>query len=238
MHATVSIHDVMPHTLEGVRALIHHIPDEKRHKVLLLIVPGVEWTPEQIDKLKRFRDEGFLFAGHGWQHRTPHIRGVYHRLHSLLISRNVAEHLSYTTDELTDLLRQNYDWFAQQGLPSPETYAPPAWAMGKLTRKHLRELPFRYYEDTQGFYDSQSDNYKRLPLSGFEADTWLRENFLRLWNSINRSLSSPKKPLRISLHPYDLDYRVSDQLQRFIRSIEHWYSNGDIFGNKCLEKCD
>ena len=99
MHATVSIHDVMPHTLEGVHALAALIPVNQRPKTLLLIVPGLEWSAEQINTLKHLRDDGFSFAGHGWQHRTPHIRGIYHRLHSLLISRNAAEHLSYSRDK-------------------------------------------------------------------------------------------------------------------------------------------
>ena len=105
----------------------------------------------------------------------------------------------------------------------------PAWAMGKLTRKDLAALPFRYYEDTRGIYDSPSDSYKCLPLAGFEADTRLREYFLRTWNLLNRRLSSSAKPLRISLHPYDLNYRISKQLQQFIGAIEHWYSVSEVF---------
>ena len=229
MHATVSIHDVMPHTLPGVHSLVELIPEQQKPKALLLIVPGLEWSSEQMDALKQFRDDGFAIAGHGWQHQAPHIRSFYHRLHSLLVSRQVAEHLSYTREELHALLLRNYEWFEQHKLPLPETYVPPAWAMGKLTGKDFKDLPFRYYETTQGLYDSATDRFKRLPLVGFEADTWLRENFLRPWNSLNRWLSSPTKPLRISLHPYDLDYRLREQLRQFIESIENWRSVSDIF---------
>lgn len=229
MHATVSIHDVMPHTLKGVHDLAALIPELQKPKVLLLVVPGLEWPAKEFDELRQLCGSGFSLAGHGWQHRTPYIRGPYHRLHSLLVSRNVAEHLSYSRDELNDLLRQNYEWFAQNSLPAPKTYVPPAWAMGKLTREDLKALPFHYYEDTQGLYDSLTDDYRRLPLSGFEADTRLRECFLRPWNAFNRWLASPSKPLRISLHPYDLEYRVEKQLRKFIESIEHWHSVSDLF---------
>jgi predicted deacetylase len=229
MHATVSIHDVMPHTLDGIHALAELIPDRHKSKVLLLVVPGVEWSTVQIDQLKQLCDAGFPLAGHGWQHRTPYIRSLYHRLHSLLVSRQVAEHLSYSREELNDLLQRNYEWFTDKKLPFPETYVPPAWAMGKLTHKDLKALPFRYYEDTQGLYDSTTDSYKRLPLAGFEADTRLREYFLRPWNSLNNWLASPTKPLRISLHPYDLDYRLGKQLRHFMEEIDNWYSVSDVF---------
>lgn len=229
MHATVSIHDVMPQTLPGINSLAELVPESHRPKVLLLIVPGLDWSPEQINTLKKLCDDGFSLAGHGWHHRTPHIRSVYHRLHSLFISRQVAEHLSYSRQELNDLLQRNYKWFEQQKLPLPETYVPPAWAMGKLTREDFKALPFRHYETTQGLYDSVTDRFKRLPLVGFEADTWLRENFLRPWNALNRRLASASKPLRISLHPYDLDYRLGKQLRRFIESIDHWHSVNDVF---------
>ena len=232
MHATVSIHDVMPHTLVGIKALAAQIPKQQKSKVLLLVVPGLEWSSEQLDELKKLCDDGFSLAGHGWQHRTPHIRSLYHRFHSLLVSRNVAEHLSYSRKELNDVLRQNYEWFEKQQLPLPETYVPPAWAMGKLTREDLKILPFRYYEDTLGLYDSQTDRYRRLPLAGFEADTRLREHFLRPWNSLNRWLASPDKPLRISLHPSDLEYRLSQQLRQFIETTESWYSVNDVFNTK------
>jgi len=229
MHATVSIHDVMPHTLANVCALAELIPEQEKLKVLLLVVPGLEWLPESIDTLKKLCDKGFILAGHGWQHRTPHIRSFYHYLHSLLISRQAAEHLSYSREELNDILQRNFKWFEQQALPAPTTYVPPAWAMGKLTRDDFKALPFRYYETTQGLYDSETDNYKRLPLSGFEADTWLRASFLRPWNSLNRRLASVAKPLRISLHPYDLDYRLSQQLRQFIKDIQRWHSVSDVF---------
>ena len=231
MHATVSIHDVMPHTLNGVNALAELIPARQRSKVLLLIVPGLDWSSEQLDTLKKLCADGFLPAGHGWQHRAPYIRSRYHRLHSLLISRNVAEHLSYSKKELIDMLQRNYEWFEQQKLPIPETYVPPAWAMGKLARSDLKTLPFRYYENTRGLYDSNTDNYQRLPLAGFEADTGVREHFLRPWNAFNRWLSSPSQPLRISLHPDDLEYRLGQQLRQFIETIETWHSVADIFNS-------
>ena len=77
MHATVTIHDVMPHTLEGVRALARLVPSDQRPKVALLVVPGVPWQADQIECIRQLNDSGFPLAGHGWQHYTPNIRSLY-----------------------------------------------------------------------------------------------------------------------------------------------------------------
>ena len=229
MHAIVTIHDVMPHTLDGVCALTELIPPEQRSKIALLVVPGVQWETNQIERVRQLNESGFSLAGHGWQHCTPHIRGIYHRLHSLLISRKVAEHLSYSRKELFEVLQRNYEWFKKHRFPAPDFYVPPAWAMGKLSREDLTALPFRYYEDSQGIFDSNSNCYRRLPLTGFEADTALREYFLRFWNLFNIRISSSSNPVRISLHPYDLEYRLEPQLRQFISKVTHWHSVNEIF---------
>lgn len=228
MHATVTIHDVMPQTLEGVCALARLIPSDQRPKVALLVVPGLPWSISQIERIRQLNDSGFPLAGHGWQHHTTNIRSFYHRLHSLLASRKVAEHLSCSKEELSKMLQRNYEWFEQHQFPAPDFYVPPAWAMGKLSRQDLKALPFRYYEDSQGIFDSYNNHYRRLPLTGFEADTLLREYFLRLWNPLNVWVSSASRPVRISLHPYDLDYRLGTQLKKFINKITNWYSVHEV----------
>lgn len=229
MHAIVTIHDVMPQTLDGVCALAELIPPSQRQKVPLLVVPGVPWSDSQIDRVRQLHDSGFSLAGHGWQHHTENIRGIYHRLHSLLGSRTVAEHLSSSKEELYGMLRRNYEWFAHHQFAAPDFYVPPAWAMGKLSRKDLQVLPFRYYEDSQGIFDSDRNRYRHLWLTGFEADTAAREYFLRLWNPLNAWGASASRPVRVSLHPYDLDFRLGSQLRQYINKITYWCSVREVF---------
>ena len=62
MHATVSIHDVMPHTLKGVRDLAALIPSSQKPKVLLLVVPGLEWPAEKLDELRYLCEAGFVIV--------------------------------------------------------------------------------------------------------------------------------------------------------------------------------
>lgn len=218
-HALVSIHDVMPATLARVEQILQALPPRP---VCLLVVPGLDWSADQLDTLHRWQREGHELAGHGWLHHAARIETLYHRAHSLLISRQVAEHLSLDETEIAALIRRNHAWWVDHGFEPPDLYVPPAWAMGRIRPARLRELPFRLYEDTGGVLDGPTGRYARLPLAGFEADRRWRALFLRPWNALNRRLSTPSRPLRLSIHPSDFDYLLADQLTAWLNEISHW----------------
>ncbi len=107
----ISVHDVMPETLPEVREIVARLERRGRGPATLLVVPGRDWSPAEIDELRRWRDRGHELAGHGWEHRTPHVRGLWHRLHSLTASRQAAEHLSFDPPGILDLIRRCRAWF-------------------------------------------------------------------------------------------------------------------------------
>lgn len=227
MEAIVSIHDVMPATLDRVRNIIDEMPATCLENLVLLIVPGLDWRASEVEQLREWQDDGMVLAGHGWRHEVSSIKGAYHRLHSLIISRNAAEHLSLTPDEIADLIERNFCWFVDHGLDSPELYVPPAWAMGSISRDRLAASPYRYFEVTSGLIDAQTGRVNRLPLVGFEADNIVREFMLRLSNLGNEVLANVLPPLRISIHPYDLEYRIAGDLRNLLGKVE---SNLDYRG--------
>jgi predicted deacetylase len=220
--AIISIHDVMPDTLSRVESMLtNHLSLFPPEYIVLLVVPGLDWSEEQLDRLRILQQQGYEFAGHGWQHETDGIDGILHSIHSRLISRNAAEHLSYSNEELIKLVTENYRWFARQGFRSPEFYVPPAWALGALTKSDLRLLPFKAYETTLGIGQQPEYQPKWLPLLGFEADTRLRALFLKLWNMLNLNLAvMARRPVRLSIHPYDFEYLISDQLIAILARVE------------------
>lgn len=220
MQALVSIHDLMPETFDRVKNLLAEMPREARHHLVLLVVPGRNWTPEQIDRLREWQSGGLILAAHGWDHQAKSIKGWYHRCHSRLVSRNVAEHLSLSPEEISALLQRSFDWFGQHDLKSPDLYVPPAWAMGRIDKTLLRASPFRYFETTWGMYDSHHDQFKWLPLLGFEADTGFRKYSLRGWNFCNR-LIARKRPVRVSLHPFDLEYQLARDARFFLSQVDN-----------------
>ncbi len=217
--AHLSIHDVKPSSLERVRRLVALCRARAGPRITLLVVPGLEWSGAQVDRLRAWSREGLELAGHGWIHHGP-PRSLYHRVHALVLSRDQAEHLSRPRHELVELVERGFAWFEERGLPEPGLYVPPAWALGALTREDLARLPYRGYEVLQGFLD-RDGRLHRTPLVGYEADTGFRRQALRLTNGLARRIARISgRPLRIGLHPPDLELRLAADLRRDLADPE------------------
>lgn len=210
--ALVSIHDLMPPTLSAVLQTLGRLEAKGIHPVTLLVVPGTGWNESGLRVLQQLQDRGHDLAGHGWTHRIGRLGGAWHTVHSRLLSRNAAEHLALSGDELVALVTHCHRWFGENGLKPPTLYVPPAWAMGAMNRETLEQLPFRYYEYFSGIYDSLGRRWQRLPLLGYEADSAWRVLPLRLWNRFNRILARKTGLIRIAIHPFDLQLRLAKDL--------------------------
>lgn len=221
MKALVSIHDVMPHTMERVERILDWLAERSVPPVTLLVVPGRPWQSEQIERLRELAAAGYELAAHGWHHETKPCH-LYHRLHAALISRNVAEHLDLNATGILELMRRSRNWFGENNLPLPDFYVPPAWALGPISKADLARVPYRLIETTRGLLHlAEGTHFQKLPLTGYEADTAFREFFLRRWNAAQaRSAARRNLPLRISIHPDDLDLRVADQMEEQILAVE------------------
>lgn len=216
MKSIVSVHDVMPHTMANIEDILEKLPVNSIKNVYLLVVPGLNWLPDQLLQLRQWQNQGYKLAGHGWTHKITKKISVYHHLHSFFISRDVAEHLSLTSEEVYKLVSDNYQWFIDHDFKAPELYVPPAWALGKLSHQQLNELPFRFFEVSSGIYDSQKGTMKILPLTGYEADRNWRTPILKFWNHLNVWMARKDRSLRISIHPYDLTYPLERDIYSHI----------------------
>lgn len=251
--ALVSVHDVMPGTLSRVRGILALLEESGVPPVTLLVVPGRGWDEAGLDLLRRWARVGHRLAGHGWEHRALPPAGLYHSLHSRLISRDQAEHLSRSREELLERVRRTHGWFGEVGLPAPELYVPPAWVMGALRMDDLRALPFACYEVLRGLIDGGTGRLLPLPLLGFEADTRLRWAGLKLFNGVNRAgarllnrtIHRPgnrahhqsaararrrRYPLRIAIHPFDLTYLLAADLRKMIRGPWRFLNEVEVLG--------
>lgn len=221
--ALISVHDLMPETLPAVRKTLNQLEQHGLAPVTLLVVPGRNWSRTGIDTLRSLERAGYVLAGHGWQHQAERLGGLYHRLHSLFLSRRVAEHLALDENGIINLINRCHAWFGEQGLKPPVLYVPPAWAMGNISLTRLREsCPFPLYERFDGVIDSTAERVQSLPLLGYEADNRLRTAVLRLWNRWNwRRAQRTSLPIRIGIHPRDIELGLADQLRRDLsRSIK------------------
>ncbi len=221
MKSLVSIHDVMPSTMDHVSRILMVLEEQGISHVALLVVPGLPWKDSDLAQLRQWQDAGHQLAGHGWVHQCESVRGFYHHLHSAILSRNVAEHLCLSPAGRVDLIQRCYAWFEQQGLMPPTLYVPPAWALGRLPRNCRANLPFRYCETLGGLWDWSEPRYQPMPVVGFEADTKFRQGALRLLNFTNRCTSRwLGRPLRISIHPYDLELLLEQDIRPLLERVE------------------
>ena len=229
MKLLVSIHDVMPGTLNRVERIFERLVAARLLPVMLLVVPGTGWQREDLVRLRAMLDSGAQPAGHGWRHEARHVRGLKHRLHGALISRTAAEHLALSRKRILRLMLRNHRWFGDNGLPEPGLYVPPAWAMGPIPRTLLDRLPFDQFETLAGVYDARIRKFHRLPLAGFEADTPFRAVSVRDSNLLNRGLArTSRRPLRLGIHPDDFELRLADDLEAMIAAGGECVSYTDL----------
>ncbi len=213
----LSIHDVMPSTLDKVTDLTRKLEQYGLPRATLLVIPGAGWRPAERARLTRLVEAGHPLAGHGWTHQATRIDGPYHWLHSRLVSAQAAEHLCLDEHGVAALIHGCHAWFGAHDLPSPEHYVPPAWAMGRLPKERLAALPFRYYEFAQGIYDSHTERFFTVPVIGFEARGGrLRTLTLRVWNQLNQWSAPWMGGLRVAIHPDDDALALRDDLERVL----------------------
>lgn len=230
MKALVSIHDVMPHTMTEVAEVIALCRRCGVEILTLLIVPGYDWSSQHLNRVRQWQREGCEIAAHGWAHRCLKISTLGHHIHSWVLSRDVAEHLSLSSDQIAALMARSKDWFEANDFQTPELYVPPAWAMGKISTEALGNSGFRMVETLRGVHFPESKNCKCLPLVGFEADTGLREAALRLLNRIAISITKGE-PMRVSIHPFDHQLRLSKNLEDVLRNCGETLSYTSLIKN-------
>jgi len=212
-----SVHDVTPSTLDRASAIVDLLASSGARSLAILVVPDGEWTVEQIGTLRAWERAGHLLAAHGWSHRALPPRGVYHRLHSAILSRDAAEHLGRPRDDVLEIVRRGQAWFAEAGLQPPRLYVPPAWALGALPLCAFDGTSFRWVETLTGIYDTRARRWHRLPLVGFEADSRARAWALRVSNAANLALGAAlRRPVRAGLHPHDLGLRLAREARALV----------------------
>ncbi|MFP4584579.1 MAG: polysaccharide deacetylase family protein [Desulfococcaceae bacterium] len=223
LRAIVSIHDVMPETLEPVGRILDLLERAGVSPATMLVVPGRDWSGRQIALLRSWESAGCILAGHGWVHQVFERKTLFHQLHGRFLSRGAAEHLSLDRCAARALVRRCHHWFGEHDLTPPDLYVPPAWAMGPLRRRDLSDLPFESYETAGGIYMTSRNRFCQLPLAGFEADIPIRAAILRPWNQMNVAVArSSRLPLRIAIHPFDLELKLRDEIGPLLSAVDGW----------------
>lgn len=217
MQAMWSIHDVSPSTATWADAMVGRLTLSGVSRVTILIIPAGEWAPDAVDLLRGWESAGHILALHGWDHQARRPASLYHRMHSLVLSRDAAEHLSRGKAEMLARIERGRAWFGTNGLVEPDFYVPPAWAAGAVTSRDLGGAGFRRVETLTGITETSSGRTRLLPLVGFEADNLWRSIALRVSNAANTVLARlTGRPVRIAVHPNDDAKMLAGDLDRWI----------------------
>ena len=211
----ISIHDITPDNLKNVEK-IKDLLQKKYNikKICLLIIPGLNWKSNQINKIKKWQNSNCEIAAHGWIHKTGKKRTLYHIFHSLIISGDCAEHLSINKDCIIQIINKSYNWFFKNNFDIPNLYVAPAWALGNINNQDLIKLPFNTFESTTGI--TKNGKYIFLPLIGFKSNNYFRALLQKFANYLNFQFAKFVGVIRISLHPDDLNLYLSNDIHKYL----------------------
>ena len=197
----------------------------------LLVVPGKEWLPSQLDLLRRLAEEGHELVAHGWDHRVRSNKGFYHRVYAAVLSRNAGEHLALDAGAIKILMEKSHAWFIENRLPAPSLYVPPAWALGPIPMKSLSNLPFTHIETLGGYLAPHTGSKYRIPVIGFEADCSVRAHALGGYNILQLNWCRlTSRPVRIALHPNDFHLPLAGQLRQVLQAPLRCMGYSDVTG--------
>ena len=234
MQALLSIHDVMPSSRPAISALLTQlfvsVPLLRPVDITLLVVPGQNWSDDDLLWLRRLAARGHPLAGHGWSHQAVGRRSLFHHVHSAVLSRDAAEHLSKPEHELVAMMLRCRAWFDQHQLPVGPLYVPPAWALGAISEQALMSLPFTLVETLSGVRDVRQGRRLTLPLAGYEADNNWRAMCLSVSNGLNRKLARHfGQIIRVGLHPFDLEHLLADQIVGDLNRVTRFCDYSSLF---------
>lgn len=218
MRVIWSIHDVSPETVAWADSMAVRLTSNGEAPLMILIIPAGDWPGAALDVVRGWESAGHMLALHGWDHRALPPQGAHHRLHSLVLSRDAAEHLSRDRAEMLARITRGREWFAANGLREPAVYVPPAWALGGVRATDLQAGGFRWVETLTGIHDAKRDKRHLLPLVGFEADTTWRRAALRVSNAMNLAIAcATGSTIRVAIHPHDDAGLLAHDLDGWVR---------------------
>lgn len=215
VRAAVAVHHVMPETLAAVSRILKVLEQAGVERAALMVAAGATWGRGELARLRDFARRGHVLAGHGWLQEPKR-----HAQPTLSLVSECVQHRGLDEDSIATLISRCHAWFEDAGLPGPVLYVPPRWALGRIRRWRLRELPFCYYENLWGTYDALTDRHICMPLARYHADRWWRVPLLAACNGVSVRCAPSAAHLRLAVHPFDLRLPMAAALRRMLGRIQ------------------
>ena len=82
---------------------------------------------------------------------------LFHKLHSFILSRDVAEHLDLDSQAIIDLMNESHKWFLENNLGSPSLICATRLGFRLCQIQRFKGHPFEQVETTRGIYNAKKD---------------------------------------------------------------------------------
>jgi predicted deacetylase len=213
----VSIHDVSPYTLHPAQRLLNEMVRLGVKRLSLLVIPRHRETgrldqhPSLVGWLRRWQDEGHEIVLHGLTHELPpeaerlappgKARSWFFQE---IYTAREAEFLSLDRESAWHRVRDGLQSLGAHGLQA-RGFVAPAWLLNPQVEDALRGAGLLYTTTRTEILHLPSGI--RVPTTSCVWSTramWRRGSSL-LWNALLARRLRGVEPMRVGLHPSDLD---------------------------------
>ncbi len=230
----ISLHDVTTSNYAKVHRQIEALAALDIHQTSLLVVPHFHGQEKlQEDKilckwLLELQGEGHEIVLHGWEHRVANRKSqIVNRkspftwFYENLYTSREAEFLNLDYQEARTRIGKGLAMFRDLGL-NARGFIAPAWLMNPNVERAAKDHGLIYTNTISKLIHLPSgQNYPTRSCVWSTRALW-RRALSQSWNAILFQRLASVDPLRISLHPNDLDYpEVWEQIRALIRLARH-----------------
>lgn len=226
----VSLHDVTASTFERVRRQVEELASLGVARTSLLAVPHyhgrerLDESPALADWLRKRESEGHEVVLHGWRHDVSNLksqtsdhspRSWFYRN---LYTAGEAEFLNLNFDEASGLIGKGLAMFHDLRL-NARGFIAPAWLMNREVERAAAGHGLSYTNTiSELIHLPEGTVHAARSCVWSTRAAWRRVCSLG-WNSLLFQRLQGTDPLRISLHPCDLEYpAIWGHIKRLIQS--------------------
>jgi predicted deacetylase len=205
----VSVHDVAPATRRACERWIDEL-EGRGVPASMLAVPGPWRAPAMSDDrwfgiwLRACRDRGHEIGQHGWDHSGSGRGSRRRRAVGRVVARGCAEFWTLDEAEAARRLALGLAQLRSVGV-EPAGFTPPGWLASAGSLRSVKALGYRYTTSHLAVTDLSSGARHRAVALSHRTGGSLERPGSALMARTARLLAGQGRPVRIALHPDDVD---------------------------------
>lgn len=226
----VSLHDVTSATWDRVRRQLTDLTSWGVSRMSFLTVPNYHGR-ERLDEdsrlgieLRKLQDKGHEMVLHGWSHQIHETSmerargGTRIWFYENFYTSGEAEFLNFHHTEARIWMEKGIGLLEGMGL-RPCGFIAPAWLMGPGAISAARDLGLLYTNTISRLIRVKDEQSWETRSCVWSTRARWRRNASLIWNRWLFNHLAESNPLRISLHPGDLEYpAVWKQIENMVKT--------------------